>query len=334
MNRRLSYTLIIEYLVYVLVRVLERIIVMIPEGPALAVGRFVGRLVFILFADRRKAAIENLTIAYGREKSASWILRTARRNFEHIGTSSVEFFRIRRWSEEEMARRLVMDGRLTYNLLMSAGNHGICILNSHFGTFEVGATLAKWLGWDVHLIVTPLRNPFLSRYLFSRGGEDTGIKTYGHKGVVKDLIQLLRSGEMVAFLADQRGDAERGIFVNYFGAMAPANEVFAKIAIEGKARVMPLATYRGDDGRYYSRFYEEVLIEPTGDKKADLITVSQRFHDLFEEWVRSRPEQGFWIHRKWKRKRSRRRRTKAAPINCREADVACGRNDVAEGKSQ
>jgi KDO2-lipid IV(A) lauroyltransferase len=313
MKRPLRFALIVEYLTYLLVRVFERVVILIPESLALTVGRTAGRLVFILMSDRRKAAIENLTIAYGREKSSDWIRVTARRNFEHIGMSSMEFFRIRRWSEEEMARRLVVDGRLDYNLLMSSGNHGVIILNSHFGTFEVGATLAKWLGWDVHLIVTPLRNPFLSRYLFNRGGEDTGIKTYGHKGVVKDLIRLLRSGEMVAFLADQRGDAERGVFVNYFGSMAPANEVFAKIAIEGKARVLPLATYRGDDGRYYSKFFEEVPIEPTGDKKADLIAVSQRFHDLFEEWVRSKPEQGFWVHRKWRRKRSRRHRRKRRP---------------------
>jgi len=285
------------------------VINLVPERAGMAVGRFVGRLVYLLLPDRRQAALENLTIAFGREQPRQWIVKTARANFEHVGMMAVEFFRIRRWSHDEITKRIVTEGRLPYNLLMNGGRQGICILYSHFGAFEVGATLAKLLGWKVHLIVTPLRNPFLSRYFFSRGGEGTGIMTHPHKGIVQDMIHLLQQGEMVAFLGDQRGDAERGIFVDFFGAKAPANEVFARLAIEGNARVIPLATYRRDDGKYQSVFGEELLIEPTGDRVTDLTTVSQLFHDRFEEWLRLKPEQGFWLQRKWRRKSSRKRKT-------------------------
>jgi len=310
---RLSFSLFIDYLVYVLVRVIEQILNLVPESAGMAAGRFVGRLVYVLLSDRREAALENLTIAFGREKPREWILRTARANFEHVGMMAVEFFRIRRWSHDEIANRIVVEGRLPYNLLMNGRSHGVCLLYSHFGAFEVGAALAKLLGWDVHLIVTGLRNPFLSRYFFSRGGHDTGIKTYPHKGIVQDMIRLLQEGAMVAFLGDQRGDAERGIFVDFFGTKAPANEVFARLAIEGNARVLPLATYRRDDGKYQSVFGEEVVIEPTGDRVTDLTTVSQLFHDRFEQWLRMKPEQGFWLQRKWRRKPSKKRKAKNGP---------------------
>ena len=111
----------------------------------------------------------------------------------------------------------------------------------------------------------------------------------------------------MACLADQRGDAERGIFVDFFGSKAPANEIFAKFAIDGKARVLPLCTFRRDDGRYQSIFGEEIRITLTGDERTDLTAVSQLFHDQFEKWLRMRPEQGFWLQRKWRRKPSRRR---------------------------
>jgi KDO2-lipid IV(A) lauroyltransferase len=274
----------------------------------LAVGRFAGRLLYVLFPERRAAALENLSIAFGREKSPNWIFSTARKSFEHLGMMAVEFFRIRRWTHEEMAERIVLEGSFPYNLAMMPGRHGICILYSHFGCFEIGATAAKLLGWKVHLIVTGLKNPFLSAYFFSRGGEGTGIKTYPHKGIVNEMIRLLQSGEMVAFLADQRGDAERGIFVNFFDTPAPANEVFAKMAIEGRALVLPFCTYRRNDGKYQAVFGELVPIEVTGDTKRDLTTVSQQFHDRFEEWLRLMPDQGYWIQRKWRRKPSRKHR--------------------------
>jgi KDO2-lipid IV(A) lauroyltransferase len=165
----------------------------------------------------------------------------------------------------------------------------------------------KFMGMKLNLIMSPFKNPFLSQYLFSRGGEETGVTTYRDKGVIPDMIQGLRDGEMLAVLGDQRGDAERGIFVDYFGTPAPANEVFARLAIDGQARILPLCTYRRDDGRYQSIFWDEIPIQVTGDRKQDLITVSQQFHNMFEQWLRIRPEQGFWVQRKWRRKPSRRR---------------------------
>lgn len=316
MKRQLSLALFIDYLTYLLVRLLDEILNLLPEKAAFALGRFVGRLVFILFSDRREAAIENLSIAFGKERPRTWILRTARRSFEHVGLVAVEFFRIRRWTQQDMADRILIEDRLPYNLAMMPGNHGILLLNSHFGCFEVSAATIKFLGIRINLIATGLRNPFLSRYLFSRGGrgaEDTGIRTFPHKGVVYELIDRLQKGEMVACLADQRGDVERGIFVNFFGTLAPANEVFARFAIDGQARVLPLCTYRRDDGRYQSIFGQEIHLELTGDTRRDLTTVSQQFHEVFEQWLRLKPEQGFWLQRKWRRKPSRRHSSDSKP---------------------
>jgi Kdo2-lipid IVA lauroyltransferase/acyltransferase len=304
---QMKFSLFIDYSVYLLVRFLEEILNLLPEHAAIAFGRFVGRLIYVLIPDRREAVMENLTIAFGREHGHDWIVRTARKSFEHLGLVAVEFVRIRRWTQKQMAERIVIDGRLQQSLAMMPGNDGICLLNSHFGCFEVSAATIKFLGIRLNLIATGLKNPFLSRYFFSRAGAETGIKTFPHKGIVKEMIQFLRGGEMVAFLADQRGDPERGIFVDFFGTQAPANEVFAKIAIDGEARILPLCTYRREDGRYQSTFGEEVRIRLTGDPRLDLATVSQQFHDLFEQWLRISPEQGFWFQRKWRRKPSRRR---------------------------
>jgi Kdo2-lipid IVA lauroyltransferase/acyltransferase len=306
-----TFRLFLDYSLYLVVRGLDALLNLLPERAALATGRFLGRVAYVVLSDRREAVLENLTIAFGKQESSQWIRRTAVKNFEHLGLLVVEFFRVRRWTHQEVVDRLVVEGSAVYNPVAFPGNHGIVILISHFGSFEVLPAFARLAGVTMHLMVTPLRNRFLSQYFFSRGGEDTGMTTVPHRGVVKRLIELLQSGAMVAFLADQRGDAERGVFVDFFGTPAPANEVFARIAMEGKGRVLPLCTYRRDDGRFQVVFEEEIRINPTGDRHQDLVTVSQQFHDVFEKWLRMKPEQGYWIQRKWRRKPSRRRARKA-----------------------
>lgn len=307
----MKFSMFLDYVVYLLVRLIEITLNTIPEKAAMTAGRISGRLMFILFRDRKAAALENLTIAFGKEKPPSWIQKTALKSFEHLGQLAVEFFRIRKWTQEDMDKRIIIEGKLPYDLIMMPGQHGICLMTSHFGCFEVSAATTMFLGIRTNLIVTGLKNPFLSRYFFSRGGGDyekTGIRTFPHKGVAKKLIQALREGEMVAFLGDQRGDAERGIFVNFFGSQAPANEIFARLAIDGEARVIPLCTYRLPDGRYHSIFGQEVKLDLSGDQRQDLIRVSQKFHDVFEAWLRIAPEQGFWFQRKWRRKPSKHKR--------------------------
>lgn len=302
-----SYRRFLDYSVFLLVRTLEEVLNLLHEKAAFSFGRFVGRLIYILVPDRREAAIENLIIAFGREKTPAWIRRTALKSFEHVGQLAVEFMCIRRWPEKKMEEKIVVKGRLPFNLAMMPGNHGIVLLNSHFGCFEVSAATIKFLGIRLNLIATGLKNPFLSRYFATRAGEDTGITFFPHKGSVKELISRLLQGEMMACLADQRGDPERGVFVDFFGVPAPANEVFARMAIDGNAYILPLCTYRLEDGRYESVFGDIIHLELTGDRHADLIAVSQQFHNLFEQWLRMYPEQGFWLQRKWKRKPSRRR---------------------------
>lgn len=112
---------LLDYIVYLLVRISEELINAIPEKASMAFGRFLGRLGFVILPDRKDAALENLAIAFGKEQPQSWIRQTALKSFEHLGLLAVEFFRIRRWTESDMRNRLTIEGRDPYNLLMLPG---------------------------------------------------------------------------------------------------------------------------------------------------------------------------------------------------------------------
>jgi len=150
--------------------------------------------------------------------------------------------------------------------------------------------------------------------LFSRGGAESGLNILPHRGIVRSVIKALQRGEMAVVLADQRGDDTRPIWVEFFGKRVLANGVFAKFAAEGQAPVFPVLARRLDDGRYLCEFGEEIPIQVTDDPEADATVNSQRFHSLFERWLRECPEQGFWMHRKFKRKPKRRYQREPLPL--------------------
>lgn len=301
--------LFVEYLIFLFFRMMEEIICLIPDPQkSLGLGRFCGRLMFLLGSERRAVAVENLGIAFGTEKSPDEIRLIARKNFEHLGMLGVEFFRMRRWDHGELAERLIFQGHENFNLAWSPGTLGTYYITAHFGSFEVLAAMAKFLGIRGNLVVTPAPNRFVNdRMFFRRGGESTGLRTLPHRGVVRRLIELLRKGDMVVVLADQRGDDNRPTWVNFFGTRVLANGVFAKLPMQGNARTFPVMARRTDDGKYLCIFGDEIPIDATGDVERDLAVNSQRFHDVYEKWLRECPEQGFWMHRKFKRKLKRRK---------------------------
>ncbi len=298
-----------EYVVYLLVRLVEETLCVIPShDTALKIGRLLGRLMFLLAWDRRKAAIENLRVAFGDEMSRDECRALARKNFEHLGMLTVEFFRIRRWDQNEIAKKLIITGKENFDLAWAPGKHGIFYVTAHYGTFEVLAAVSKFLGLRGNLIVTKAPNRFVNeRMLFRRGGSESGLSILPHTGIVKRVIHALQEGEMAVVLADQRGDDTRPVWVDFFGVKVLANGVFAKFAMEGKARTFPVVAVRTSDGRYLCRFEEEIPIQSTGDYEEDLIVNSQRFHQVFERWLRDDPSQGFWMHRKFKRKTRKKR---------------------------
>ncbi len=303
-----------EYVIYLLVRMAEEAFCLIPSHDrALMVGRLLGRLMFVLAWDRRQATLENLGLAFGDEMSAGDRRELARRNFEHLGMLVVEFFRIRRWDQKEIAKRLVIEGKRHFDLAWAPGSNGIYYITAHYGSFEVLAALSKFLGLRGNLIVTEAPNRFVNeRMLFRRGGKESGLSILPHKGIVKRVVQALQAGEMAVVLADQRGDDTRPVWVDFFGRKVLANGVFAKFAIDGKAHTFPVVATRLPHGRYLCRFEQEIPIQVSEDYHQDIIVNSQRFHQVFERWLREDPSQGFWMHRKFKRKARKKRPQKVS----------------------
>ncbi len=221
----------------------------------------------------------------------------------------VDFFRLRRWSQEELAERLMIGGAVNFNFAWSPGRRGVFYVTAHYGSFEVLAAVSRVLGLKATLVATPMKNRFVNtKMIFQRGGGDSGLNIVPHRGIVHKLIDVLKAGGQAAVLADQRGDDTRPVWVTFFGRQVLANGVFARFAMDGDSYCYPVMGIRLDDGRYYCEFGEEIPIQITGDTDHDVRVNCQRFHDVFEKWLRERPEQGFWMHSKFKRRSGKRKK--------------------------
>ncbi len=49
-----------------------------------------------------------------------------------------------------------------------------------------------------------------------------------------------------------------------------------------------------------------MAIPDTGDRRADMLAMTQAMNGYLERWIRARPESWLWMHRRWPKEHYRR----------------------------
>ena len=105
---------------------------------------------------------------------------------------------------------------------------------------------------------------------------------------------------MIVFPFDQHARPPDGIAVDFFGHPAWTFKSLAIIALATGAPVLPATSWREADGHHVLRFGDPLLpIEAANTN--DAIRLNTRlYNETLERLILARPEQWYWVHRRWK----------------------------------
>jgi Kdo2-lipid IVA lauroyltransferase/acyltransferase len=115
-----------------------------------------------------------------------------------------------------------------------------------------------------------------------------------------DILRLLRQGRGVAMLVDQNVQEADGIFVEFFGRPAATTTAAAALAVKTGCALLPCYCEAKPDGRYRLVYEPPLEWTTSGSRQEDIARLTQALTTAIEGWVRERPEQWLWIHRRWK----------------------------------
>ena len=179
-----------------------------------------------------------------------------------------------------------------------ARGKGVVLLSGHFGAFEFMGGVVAHAGQPVRFLARAQSNPLVDRELQERRrtlGVEVGMHGIGVRGALK----ALRANECVALVADQDA-GRRGAFVPFFGAPASTPRGPAELCVRTGAALVMGYLCRNFDGTYEGRLLPPIAPPQTGDFEADVLALTARHAAVLEEWIRARPEQWLWTHRRWK----------------------------------
>jgi KDO2-lipid IV(A) lauroyltransferase len=301
---------IVDYLVYLVVRVLIGIV----QAMRIETGRRLARRLAWLFCDvlhvRSGVVDDNLAHAFPALSPAER-QGLARRMWEHLFLLVLEVAHAPRKIHETNWRdyvRLKNEGELVRALL---DERPVLIVAAHLGNFEIGGYVLGVLGFPTYTVARTLDNPYLDRFVNQfRGG--TGQHIIPKNGGYEQILDVLAGGGTMTFLADQYA-GPKGCWVEFFGRPASAHKAIALLALENNALVSVCIARRLDRPMQFE-LENFATISPceVGSSLSTIRELTQWYTSRLEDLIRRVPDQYWWLHRRWKDTREKRREKKAA----------------------
>jgi lauroyl/myristoyl acyltransferase len=99
--------------------------------------------------------------------------------------------------------------------------------------------------------------------------------------------------------------------LEFFGHAAGTFKSLAVIALSTGAPVMPASCWREPDGRHVLRFEGAVPLIDVANVNDAIHRTTREFNAAIERLVLRHPEQWWWVHRRWKSARRRKRKPRS-----------------------
>jgi lipopolysaccharide heptosyltransferase II len=283
-----------EYFVYLIYRTGFALVSLLPLRAAFVLGNGLGFCAWSVLGKYRRLALRNIDIAFGGEKSPREKRRLVRRHFQRLGANLLSGLKLAsmpldkaranvRVENPEAAHRELRDGR------------PIIIILSHIGNWELYAQMfPAVLGYIRNsTIYQPLKNRYIDNHVRMLRGR-AGVETFDRNEGFHKPIELLRAGGGVGVLSDQHA-GDQGLWVPLFGKLASTTSLPALLAKRTGAAVLGTAIYTEGPGRWRMSFADRI------DEPGDSIeAITAKANELLANQTRVAPEDGFWLHNRWK----------------------------------
>jgi len=261
-------------------------------------GRAGGTLAFHLAARYRRVAVNNLTMCFGKEKSAEEIHELAKENFRRIGENYASAIKTAGMTADELKAHVEFinleefprkdDDSPLPNVVVAIG---------HFGNFELYARIHDVRPeYQVATTYRALKQPALNRLMQEL--RDNGCCRYFERRTEGEKLRELMNhrGNILGLLADQSSRGLRAPFLGHdcHTALAPA-----VLALRYDAVLISGICYRVAPAKWRVEFGKKIATHENGKPRMSEF-IMRDVNRAYETAIRRDPANWLWVHRRWK----------------------------------
>jgi KDO2-lipid IV(A) lauroyltransferase len=271
-----------------------------PMRTWLLIGKFFGRLFYILDFSHRKISQKNLCYALHDEKNQGELRTIARKSFEQIGMTGNEWVLLRHMSDETLGEIIQVEGKEHLDAVRKK-SRAVILLGAHFGNWEYAHAYYASRINTLNFIVRSIDNPFLERERLLNNRR-FGVRILYKENGLRPAIKRLKRGEDLVIFADRKQTFTRDISCRFFGRKTSTMTLVPTLARKYRIPVVPMFIVRSDDLIHHRLlFFPELEIDYEKDKERSVKEAAQEQSNIIERIIREHPDHWAWLHKRWKR---------------------------------
>lgn len=289
-----------DSLLYFFARAVIGLLQSLPLRMVARLGRAGGALAYWLDARHRKVATANLTLCFGKEKSASEIRALAKENFRRIGENFACAAKTASMTLEELKPFVEFVGPKSIlspptdqkppSMVVAIGHFGNFELYARFGqfcpAFQCATTYRGLAQASLNRLMQDMRERSGCLY-FERRTDGAALKT-----------AMSQPGLMLGLLADQHA-GRTGLRLPFLGQECSTSAAPAVFALRYKCELRTGICYRVGLGQWRIEAGPEIPTHDGGVPRSSE-AIMRDVNQAFDAAVRRDPANWFWVHNRWK----------------------------------
>jgi Kdo2-lipid IVA lauroyltransferase/acyltransferase len=284
-----------HYILYLFTRTIGFLLSLLPTKALHRLGKALGSLLFILHRPFRKKSLANLAIAYGETVPEKRRRQIARRSFQHLLITSLEFFTLTKYRGHFANLVEHCNSKPLIELLEK--KQGVILFCGHQSNWEI-----PFLAVTEHFsggvaIGRSIKNPYLYRWVVSIR-EINGAKMLSPRNALKEGSKTLKNGGYVGIVGDQAHPPSSYSYP-LFGTRAWTSTAPALLACKTNSPIIVSCTKRIGT-RYQVELSDPIWPNSELPLKEDVPRLMNEILFFFENNVKQTPEQWMWVHDRWK----------------------------------
>ncbi|MDY6856987.1 MAG: lysophospholipid acyltransferase family protein [Thermodesulfobacteriota bacterium] len=295
---------------WIIYNIFEWIMTRLPLKHIYFFSEKLGIIAYYLSPGYRRKILNNINFALGNEKSKEEIKRISKDVGRGLFKLFFEMQHIIALPAEKIKDIISLEGKENLDTALAKGK-GVIAVSAHLGNFTILGPKLAAEGYSFNIITKDLVDPRIVKRL-NEYANTLHMKIIPYKPqdkCIKIILKSLRNNEIVCFIADESYPSG-GVFVNFFGHPAPTATGPAVFSLRTGAEIVPMFLIRHEANKNKLIIDPAIDIELSGDKKKDTVSITERFTNIIEDYIRLYPSQWPWINKRWRLKHAGRKRRK------------------------
>ncbi|MGD9874482.1 MAG: lysophospholipid acyltransferase family protein [Kiritimatiellia bacterium] len=286
-----------HYVEYAVLRLVGWLLCLLPYYAALALGCCFAKLSFLLMGKRmRRAKARVMQVFGGRfgKQEAGRIVWIAWRNLVFNGIEMLRAPRVNlRW-----VNKYTDYSQFEKVLAKLKSGQNVILALPHMGSWETAGLSASLLGVPLLFITRQQKNVLIGNFINrirSRTGQECVDRDLP---LLRVILKKIKEGKVLAILPDIRARTD-AMEVDFLGGRPMIAAGMALFARQAGVPIFSGCVIREGWGRHKWIVYDEITPDPSLEKSADWLRMTQAVMSNFDHLIGLHPDQYFWFNKKW-----------------------------------